>query len=186
MTGKKLWERRFAATGETACHPKTCMAANTPVTDGEDVYALFGTGDLAAVDHDGNLLWYRSLVGDYPTITNQVGMAASPVVYKDVLLVPMENVGDSFAAALDKRTRANLWKVKRTKDINWVTPLIVEKGGRAEVLFQTSKELTSYDINTGKVNWSFHRAAPRKCLRFHRRCRDRGSCSSPATRSSWP
>ena len=106
MTGKQLWERQFAATGRTARHPKTCMAANTPVTDGENVYALFGTGDIAALDHNGNLLWYRSLVGDYPMITNQVGMAASPVVYKDVLLVPMENVGDSFATGLDRRSRA--------------------------------------------------------------------------------
>src|SRR5262249_22507467 len=38
-TGKKLWERQGWATGNTGCHPKTCMAAPTPVTDGERVYA---------------------------------------------------------------------------------------------------------------------------------------------------
>ena len=67
------------------------MAAPTPVTDGRAVYALFATGDLTALDADGNLLWYRSLVSDYPDVSNQVGMASSPALYKDVLLLPMEN-----------------------------------------------------------------------------------------------
>src|SRR5262249_45411184 len=71
--GKKLWERQVWATGNTGCHEKTNMAAPTPATDGERVYALFATADLACFDKNGNLLWYRSLVGDYPTLTNQVG-----------------------------------------------------------------------------------------------------------------
>jgi outer membrane protein assembly factor BamB len=154
-TGKKLWERQFAATGGTSCHPKTCMAANTPVTDGKRVFAMFGTCDIVALDADGNLLWYRSLVSDYPTITNQVGMAASPVLYKDTLLVPMENVGESFAAGLDANTGKNRWKMPRHKDINWVTPLVVETGKSAMALFQTEKDLTAYDVETGRVLWSF-------------------------------
>src|SRR5262245_43889298 len=102
-TGKKLWERQFTATGNTACHPTTSMAAPTPVTDGKAIYALFATGDLAALDFDGTLLWYRSLVGDYPDVSNQVGMASSPILYKDVLLLPLENAIDSFAAGVDTK-----------------------------------------------------------------------------------
>src|SRR5262249_40146798 len=52
-TGKQLWERQLTATGNTLCHPKTCMAAPTPATDGKRVFALFATGDLAAFDRDG-------------------------------------------------------------------------------------------------------------------------------------
>jgi len=63
-TGKQLWHRQLQATGGTSCHPKSCMAANTPVADESGVYALFATGDLAAFDADGTLRWYRSLVGD--------------------------------------------------------------------------------------------------------------------------
>ncbi len=155
-SGKQLWERQFTATGCTNCHPKTSMAAATPVTDGDRVFALFGTGDLAALDADGNLLWYRALVRDYPTITNQVGMAASPVLYKDVLLLPLENAGDqSLALAVDAKTGKNLWKGARTRDINWVTPLVRPRGDGAEVLFQSNNELTAYDVKTGEVRWAY-------------------------------
>ena len=103
------------------------MAAPTPVTDGARVFALFAICDLAAFDRDGRLLWYRSLAGDYPTIGNNVGMAASPVLYGDSLFVAMENVGESFAAALDARTGRNVWKHARSAKINWTTPFVRKK-----------------------------------------------------------
>ncbi len=154
-TGKKLWERQLAATGSTMCHPKTCMAAPTPVTDGKAVYCLFATGDLAAFDAEGNLLWYRSLVGDYPDVTNQVGMAASPILHGDTLLVPLENAGDSFAAGIDRRTGKNRWRVERARDVNWVTPVVAELNGQPCALFQTEHEVTAYDPDTGKERWTF-------------------------------
>jgi outer membrane protein assembly factor BamB len=154
-SGKKLWERQFWATGNTGCHPKTNMAAPTPATDGERVYALFATADLACLDKDGNLLWYRSLVGDYPTLSNQVGMAASPVLWKDLVIVPMENVGDSFLAGIDKQTGENRWKTPRRRAINWTTPVVYDNAGRPEVAFQTAGELTAYDPATGAKRWSY-------------------------------
>lgn len=152
--GKKLWERQLWATGSTMCHPTTCMAAPTPVADAEGVYALFATADVAAYDPDGHLLWYRSLSRDYPGIANNVGMAASPVMFGDLLFLPLENAGNSFALAVDRRTGATRWKVERHRDINWITPLVVSLGGRTEVLFQTSREITAYDPQTGKRLWS--------------------------------
>jgi outer membrane protein assembly factor BamB len=154
-SGKQLWERQLAATGNTQCNPKTCMAAETPATDGERVYAMFATGDLACLDKDGDLIWYRSLTGDYPTITNIVGMAASPILWKDLLFVPMENEGESFAAALDKHTGQNRWKMPRNRGINWVTPQLFNNAGRAEVLFQSSGETTAYDPLTGSKLWTY-------------------------------
>ena len=76
---------------------------------------------MAAFDSAGALLWYRSLVGDYPTVLNQVGMAASPLLAAGKLIVPMDNVGDSFLAAVDVKYGKNVWKTPRVKDINWVT-----------------------------------------------------------------
>jgi len=155
ITGKKLWERQFWATGSTGCHPKTSMAAPTMTTDGQRVYALFATCDLACLDLDGNLVWYRSLVGDYPTITNQVGMAASPTLAGDSLVMLIENAGESFALAVDKLTGKNRWKIDRERQINWTTPLVAGTAGKPEVLLQSPKELTAVDAATGERRWGF-------------------------------
>lgn len=154
-TGKQLWHRQLLATGSTAAHPKSSMAANTPVADETGVYALFATADLAAFDPDGTLRWYRSLVGDYPTITNQVGMAASPVLVKDRLIVPMDNAGESFLAALDTKYGKNVWKADRPRDINWTTPLVRTVDKTTELMFAGPSGLTAYDAASGEKRWTF-------------------------------
>jgi outer membrane protein assembly factor BamB len=154
-TGKKAWERQLVATGNTARNDVTNMAAPTPCTDGKAVYALFATGDLACFEKDGSLRWYRSLVGDYPKLTNQVGMASSPVLADGVLIVPMENVGDSFLAGLDPKTGKNLWKVKRPRALNWVTPAVFKANGRTSVLFTGGDGAAAIDPKTGKERWSY-------------------------------
>ena len=154
-TGKQLWHRQLQATGGTARHPKSCMAANTPVADETGVYALFASADLAAFDSDGTLRWYRSLTGDYPTITNVVGMAASPILVNGRLIVPMDNAGESFLAALDTKYGKNVWKTERPRVISWTTPLVRTVGTTTEVLFAGPNGLTGYDAATGESRWVF-------------------------------
>ena len=153
-TGKKLWERQVQATGGTQCHPKTNMAAPTPVTDGQRVYALFATGDLVCYDRDGDLIWYRSLVGDYPTVGNNVGMASSPTLHGDTLLVCLENAGESFAAGIDKLTGMNRWRIERPRGINWVSPIVIQNADQAEIVFQGPGGLVAHDPITGKKKWA--------------------------------
>ena len=154
-SGEKLWERQLWATGNTTCHPKTNMAAPTPATDGERVYALFATADLVCFDRDGHLLWYRALAKEYASVTNQVGMAASLVLHENCLIVPLENAGkDSFLTALDSKSGKELWTVKRPREINWTTPLIHANGSQLHVIFLSSNGLTAYDLLTGKMQWA--------------------------------
>jgi outer membrane protein assembly factor BamB len=153
-TGEQLWHRQLVATGNTAAHPDTCMAAPTPVADETGVYALFASGDLAAFDTDGTLRWYRALVADYPTITNQLGMASSPVLSKNKLIIPMDNPGESFLAAIDTKTGKNLWKTPRPREVNWVSPILREVAeGQVEVIFP-GRELVAYNIDTGAKKWT--------------------------------
>jgi outer membrane protein assembly factor BamB len=154
-TGKLLWERQFWATSNTLCHPKTNMAAPTPIVDGKNVYALFATADLVCLDHDGNLQWARSLVGDYPTVGNNVGMAASPVLAGDAVVVHMENAGESFAVAIDRTTGQNRWLLDRPRVINWNTPFVHNADGQTQLLLMTPKELTAHHPENGKKIWSF-------------------------------
>src|SRR4029079_3068275 len=123
--------------------------------DGKHVYALFATADLVCLDTNGNLVWARSLVGDYPTVGNNVGRAASPLLAGDAVVVHMENAGESFAVAIDKATGQNRWRIERPRVINWNTPFVHNADGQAHVLLMTPKEVTAHDPKTGKTIWSF-------------------------------
>jgi outer membrane protein assembly factor BamB len=132
------------------------MAAPTPVADASGVYALFATGDLAAFDKDGALRWYRSLPTDYPGLSNQVGMASSPVLAGGKLIVPMDNTVESFVAAVDPATGANVWRQSRPKETGWLTPCVrTRDDGRPEVVFPSMREAVAYDPATGNKNWAF-------------------------------
>ena len=117
--GSKKWERVMRTTGRTMTHPKTSVAAPTPCSDGDRVFALFSSNDLCAFDLDGNLLWLRGLMFDYANASNSLGMAQSPVVLDGTLVVQSENDSESFAAGLDVATGRNKWKLDRPKAANW-------------------------------------------------------------------
>ena len=153
-SGKQLWERQFWATGGTQCHPKTNMAAPTPVTDGRFIYALFATADLVCLDLDGKLEWARSLVGDHPTVGNNVGMAASPVLAGDVVVIHMENAGESFAVGIDRATGRNRWQIDRPRVINWNTPLVHREDNKTQVVLMTPGGVTAHDPATGAELWA--------------------------------
>jgi outer membrane protein assembly factor BamB len=83
-----------------------------------------------------------------------VGLAASPTLWKDVLIVNLENVGESFAAGIDKTTGVNVWRVPRPRGLNWVSPLLIQNDGKTEVLLQGDDGLTAYDPGSGARKWA--------------------------------
>jgi outer membrane protein assembly factor BamB len=155
-TGKQKWERQLWATGRTECHPKSAMAAPTPTADAERVYALFATADLVCFDHQGNLVWYRPLTQEYPSISNQVGMASSPILAGDTLVIPMQNSGEaSFYLGVDPKTGKDKWKVKLNKETAWSTPCLFQQGARSLVLYQDDQGLHAIDAANGQQAWNF-------------------------------
>ncbi len=155
-TGRKLWERRFQATGRTMCHEKTCVAAPTPASDGSRLFALFSSNDLFCLDLDGNLLWLRGFTLDYPNASNSLGLASSPLLADGVLITQIENDGESFTAGLNPATGANLWKLPRPKNANWTSPTAWQDPatGRSLVLITAYEGVLALDPHTGKEQWS--------------------------------
>ncbi|MDZ4820406.1 MAG: PQQ-binding-like beta-propeller repeat protein [Planctomycetota bacterium] len=156
-TGKKVWEHQFWATGRTLAHETSAVAAPTPTSDGERVFAFFSSNDLVCLDLEGNLQWYRGLGYDYPTAGNDVGMSSSPVVTEDCVIVQIESQGESFATGLNKETGEDKWHVKRAKSANWSSPVIFTSGSdKTElVLLQSAAELTALDASTGEQRWNY-------------------------------
>jgi outer membrane protein assembly factor BamB len=152
-TGKILWQQEaFRGAPKTTRHLKNSYASETPVTDGERVYAYFGNLGLFCYDLNGKLVWKQMIE---PARTRfGWGTAASPVVYKDRIYIINDNDEKSFFAAYDKKTGQEVWKVEREIGTNWATPYVWENKQRTEIIVPATKAVRSYDLS-GKVLWEF-------------------------------
>lgn len=156
-TGQQRWQRGFWATGRTLCHPTSANAAPTPASDGERIYAFFSSNDLICLDLEGNLLWLRGLTYDFPTAANDVGMASSPVVSGETVVVQIECEGNSFAAGINALTGETRWQAPRPAQQNWASPVVWRggNGGKDVVLVQSGDRFTAYDPLSGEIVWEF-------------------------------
>ncbi|MEW4530965.1 PQQ-binding-like beta-propeller repeat protein [Maioricimonas sp. JC845] len=155
--GSKLWERQFWATGRTGTHTKTCVAAPTPVSDGERIFATYSSNDVVCLDLDGNLLWYRGLGYDFPNASNSLGMSSSPVMAGDTLVVMVENDAESFTTGIDPATGQSRWKIDRPRRANWTSPALWpgETPADDRVLVQSSAGVVAVVPETGEVEWTY-------------------------------
>jgi outer membrane protein assembly factor BamB len=155
--GKRLWERQFWATGRTLSHPASANAACTPASNGKLIFAFYSSNDMACLDLDGNLKWFRGLAYDYPQAGNDVGMSSSPLVVGDVVVAQVECQGDSFAAGLDVQTGESRWRIERPHEASWSSPTLLPGATPDEdvVLLQSPKGLTAHDPASGRKLWSY-------------------------------
>ncbi|MEM9185425.1 MAG: PQQ-binding-like beta-propeller repeat protein [Planctomycetota bacterium] len=156
-TGRPLWRRRFWATGRTLCYRTSSVAAPTPASDGEYVYAFYSSNDLVCLDLDGNLRWTRGLTLDHPGLGNDIGMAASPIVVGDSVVVQCESQTASFVGAYHRGNGKTRWENPRPKDSNWTSPVAIP-GGEADrsagaVLLQGREGLAVHNGATGELLW---------------------------------
>lgn len=152
-TGKIAWQQEvFRGVPKITRHLKNSFASETPVTDGERVYAYFGNVGLFCFDLKGKLLW-KEMFAAHKTRFGW-GTAASPVLYKDRLYIVDDNDEQSALLAYDKKTGKLAWKVNREVGTNWATPYIWETKQRAELIVPATKAVRSYDLD-GKVLWEF-------------------------------
>jgi len=132
-------------------HNTGSLASNSPVTDGEHLYAFFGSRGLYCLNLKGELKWSKDL-GRMHTL-HAHGEGSSPVLHGDTLVVCWDQEGDSFLYAFDKRTGKQLWKVPRNEKTDWSTPLVVEHEGKPQVIVSATKRVRGYDLATGAQLW---------------------------------
>jgi len=150
-SGKMLWEREVhRGVPAMARHLKNSYASETPATDGERLYAYFGSAGIYCFDFNGKLLWTHQA----PLHEMRYGWAtaASPVVDEGRVYVVNDNDKDSFLLALDKKTGKEIWRVKRDEKSNWATPFVWNSGRRKEIITCGTNRVRSYDTD-GKLLW---------------------------------
>jgi outer membrane protein assembly factor BamB len=131
-------------------HLKNSYAAETPVTDGERVYAYFGDVGLFAFDLEGKPLWSKPM--DAFEMQTGFGHAQSPVVDDRHVYIVNDNEEQSFIVAFDKRTGNQVWRTDRNEKSNWTTPLVWKNERRTEIVTAATGGVRSYDVN-GRLLW---------------------------------
>jgi len=150
--GRIIWqqtareERPHEATQENGT-----WASSSAVTDGQHLYAFFESRGLYAYDMDGKLLWQKDL-GD-KNMRSEFGEGSTPALYGNRLVIVWDHQGESFIVALDKVTGDEIWRTEREEIDSWSTPLVVEQGGRAQVVTNGMNRVRSYDFETGSMVW---------------------------------
>jgi outer membrane protein assembly factor BamB len=152
-SGELRWERQIWATGRTFCHPTMAVAAPTPASDGRRIVAFYSSNDLLCLDLEGNVVWLRGLGYDSPTAANDVGMASSPIMIDDTIVVQVENLGESFVAGIDIHTGLSRWRHTRARVMNWASPAVYHSPDGPVVLLQSPARLTAHEPHSGKQLW---------------------------------
>ncbi|MGI9243119.1 MAG: PQQ-binding-like beta-propeller repeat protein [Verrucomicrobiales bacterium] len=151
-SGEELWNRLVhRGVPAQARHLKNSYASETPVTDGERVYAYIGNVGLFAFDMDGKELWKRQWK---PVETRHGwGTAASPALHGDRLYIVNDNEDQSFLCAIDKTNGELIWTSDRDEGSNWSPPFVWENSQRTEIITTGTGKTRSYDLE-GNVLWT--------------------------------
>lgn len=152
--GASLWQ--LAAdkiAGSPAKAPKTTsdtgLASSTAATNGKQVCAIFGTGDLLCADMAGKLLWAKNLgIPD-----NHYGYASSLITYQNLLIVQWDNQNDSRLMAFDMASGQEKWKATRKEKITWSSPIIAQIDGKAQLVLMGNPNIAAYNPLTGEELW---------------------------------
>lgn len=150
-TGSVLWERLAqSAIPPKPHHIKNTLASETPVTDGERVYAYFGNVGMFCYDMEGNPLWSKLL----PVAETQHGWGtgSSPIVYEDRVYIVNDNEEKSYLLVLDKKTGEEVMRVDREEKTNFATPFVWQNELRTELVTSGIGYARSYDLD-GKLLW---------------------------------
>lgn len=152
-TGKLLWERTaYDGLMYDNRHRSNTYASSTVATDGKLVYAFFEAAGVYAYDVDGAPVWKAS-IGNIAKAG--MGPGTSPIIWEDLLILQadQEMGAGSAIVALDRFTGKQVWRTDRTTRRSWATPLVVDAGGRQELIASGAEMVAAYDPRTGKELW---------------------------------
>ncbi len=151
-SGQRQWEcTAVEAVPHQGVHATHGFASASPCTDGEHVYAHFGSRGLFCFTLDGELVWKREF-GKMTTRSN-FGEGSSPRLVDDAIIVPWDHEGQSYLYCLNKRSGETIWQVQRDEPSCWCTPLVIEHNAQKQIIMNGQTCARAYDMKTGEELW---------------------------------
>jgi outer membrane protein assembly factor BamB len=166
-TGKQLWRKEVGSNPHN--FRRNNAASPSPVADGNNVFFMYGSGDLVGFDFEGNKLWALNIEKDYGNLSVKFGYSNSPLLYNNKLFIPVirqtseqdDNPLESFIIAIDSKTGKTIWKQPRQTNAHsesmeaYTTPVPMLRNGKLQILNIGADFITANDPDTGKELWRF-------------------------------
>jgi len=150
--GKTVWSRVVKEDlPHEGTHKDGSFASGSAATDGERIYAFFGSRGLYCLDMKGQPVWQKDF--GKMVVKMSFGEGSSPALYGNRVVVNWDHEGDSFILALDAKTGKELWRTPRTEKTTWATPVVIAHKGKPQVVTSASETTRAYDLETGKQIW---------------------------------
>ncbi len=163
--GEEIWRRKLGEGNKQVRRDEGNSASPSPSTDGEFVWAMMTSGDIACYDFGGNEIWKFNLQDRYGRFDIQFGMTSTPVLYKDRLFLQlihgnMRNEEESaIVVALDKRTGKEVWKHPRiTRSLvenkhSYASPILYDDGQLRFLITHGGDHAIAHSLDDGRELW---------------------------------
>jgi len=151
-TGRELWTQAWNAqyTDSTGDGPRA-----TPTWDQGRVYALGATGELRCLDaNSGAIIWGKNILSENQASNLQWAQSASPLIVDDKVIVLPGGGGGKSVVAYNKMTGAPAWKALDDPQA-YVSPMLVELGGRRQIVVVSSLRVVGLTPENGSLLWSY-------------------------------
>ncbi len=157
--GEELWRKTIAHGNRVVRGGEGNSAAPSPVTDGEHVWAFFGTGDLVCYDFQGNQVWHTNIAKRYGSFNLYFVMASTPLIDKDRLYMHLIHSNAWLVLALDKMTGEQVWKHNRKSDATeecehaYTSPILYRDTEREYLIVHGADYVTAHSLRDGSEIW---------------------------------
>ena len=151
-SGKIRWQTTVREElPHSSTHQFGSWASGSPVTDGVNIFAYFGSHGLYCLNNDGKIIWER----DFGQMEKAMsfGEGSSPLLFEDKIIVLRDHQGQSTLHVLNKKTGEDIWKIKRDEPSSWSTPFIVQYEGKTQIIANATNNVSSYDLVNGELIW---------------------------------
>lgn len=160
LKGQELW-RQTIGDAVPGKHKKASASNPSPITDGKQLFVYYKSGDLAALNLDGKVLWQKNLQDIYGEDTLWWDLGTSPVLTDDhVVIACMQSPpSPSYLAAFDKSKGQQAWKVERELGApeeaaqSYATPTVVEYEGETQIVVLGADYVTCHSAEDGHELW---------------------------------
>lgn len=149
--GKPLWKHEYEAPYGISypLGPRT-----TPTVDGELVYTLGAVGHLLCLNAEtGEVVWSKYLPEAVETKLPTWGLAAAPLIEGDQVIVLAGGADGALVVSFDKRSGEELWRALDDPEVGYCPPVIMEFGGKRQLIVWHASHVSSLDPTDGKVLW---------------------------------